>query len=481
MNAGSVLYCCPEKRRPMAAEEVIAMRTLLKGGLVVSGKGTCRADVLIEGETIQAVEKTLPFDGGRVVDCSGKLLFPGFIDGHTHFDLPVAGTVTADDFATGSRAALRGGTTMVVDFSAPDKGETLHHGLGLWREKAAGKCACDYGFHMTIDDWNEGISREIGEMMDEGVSTFKMYMTYPAMMIPEGDMYSALLRLKEVGGIAGVHCENSGIIDALIARAKAEGRLSPASHPRTRPAPLEAEAVSHLLRMAQLADTPVIVVHLSTAAALEEVRAARKRGQTVYVETCPHYLLLEDSVYDGPDFREAAKFVCAPPIRKREDQEALWAALRGGEIQTVATDHCSFTLAQKDMGREDFTRIPGGLPGVETRGVLLYTAGVAAGRITLQDMCRVLSENPAKLYGCWPRKGTIAPGSDADIVVYDPAADSVITAADQAMNVDYSPYEGFRTAGSVSQVYLRGALAVDHGKVLAGPEGRFIPRGKCVL
>ena len=443
------------------------MRTLLKGGLVVSGKETRRADVLIEGETILAVGKDLPEEDVQVVDCGGKLLFPGFIDGHTHFDLAVAGTVTADDFATGSRAALRGGTTMVVDFSAPDKGETLRHGLNLWREKAAGKCACDYGFHMTIDDWNEGISQEIGEMMDEGVSTFKMYMTYPAMMIPEGDMYSALLRLKEVGGIAGVHCENSGIIDALIARAKAGGKLSPASHPRTRPAPL--------------ADTPVIVVHLSAAASLEEVRAARRRGQTVYVETCPHYLLLEDSVYDAPDYREAAKFVCAPPIRKKEDQEALWAALGSGEIQTVATDHCSFTLEQKDMGREDFTRIPGGLPGVETRGVLLYTAGVAGGRITLQDMCRLLSENPAKLYGCWPRKGVIAPGSDADIVVYDPAADSVITAADQAMNVDYSPYEGFHTAGSVAQVYLRGTLAVDHGQVLAPAEGKFIPRGKCVL
>ena len=294
-------------------------------------------------------------------------------------------------------------------------------------------------------------------------------------------MYNALLRLKEAGGIAGVHCENSGIIDVLIAKAKADGRLSPASHPRTRPAPLEAEAISHLLRMAQLADTPVIIVHLSTAAGLEEVRAARRRGQTVYVETCPHYLLLEDSVYDAPEYREAAKFVCAPPIRKKEDQEALWEALRNGEIQTVATDHCSFTLAQKDMGRADFTKIPGGLPGVETRGVLLYTAGVAAGRITLQDMCRVLCENPAKLYGCWPRKGVIAPGSDADIVVYDPAADSIITATDQAMNVDYSPYEGFRTAGSIAQVYLRGNLAVDHGKVLAGSDGQFITRGKCVL
>ena len=457
------------------------MITLLKGGLVVSGQQVRRADVLLEGQRVSAVGGDLSVDRGETVDCRGMLLFPGFIDGHTHFDLPVAGTVTADDFASGSRAALRGGTTMVVDFAAPDKGETLRHGLDLWREKAAGKTACDYGFHMTIDDWNEGISREIGEMVAAGIPTFKMYMTYPAMMIPEGDMYSALLRLKEAGGIAGVHCENNGVIDVLIARAKAGGRLSPASHPRTRPAPLEAEAIGHLLRMAELADTPVIVVHLSTAAGLEEIRAARRRGQTVYVETCPHYLLLEDSVYDAPEYREAAQFVCAPPLRKKADQEALWEALRGGEIQTVATDHCSFTLAQKDMGREDFTKIPGGLPGVETRGTLLYTAGVAAGRITLPDMCRVLCENPAKLYGCWPRKGVIAPGSDADIVVYDPAADSIITAADQAMNVDYSPYEGFHTAGSVARVYLRGALAVDHGQVLAGPDGQFIPRGKCIL
>ena len=219
------------------------MKTLFKGGLVVSGQQVRRADVLLEDQRVSAVGADLSAEGGETVDCRGMLLFPGFIDGHTHFDLPVAGTVTADDFASGSRAALRGGTTMVVDFAAPDKGETLRHGLDLWREKAAGKAACDYGFHMTIDDWNEGISREIGEMVAAGIPTFKMYMTYPAMMIPEGDMYNALLRLKEAGGIAGVHCENNGVIDVLIARAKAGGRLSPASHPRTRPAPLEAEAI----------------------------------------------------------------------------------------------------------------------------------------------------------------------------------------------------------------------------------------------
>ena len=457
------------------------MKTLLKGGRVVSGSGVIAADVLLEGETIAAVGPNLAADGAETVDCTDKLLFPGFIDAHTHFDLEVAGTITADDFTTGSRAALRGGTTTVIDFAAPDKGEALHTGLQRWHRKADGKTACDYAFHMTIDDWNEGISAEIKEMVDGGIPSFKMYMTYPAMMIGEKDMYFALKRLKDVGGIVGVHCENSGIIDALIAEKKSAGEMGPSSHPRTRPNGLEAEAVSHLLRLAEQVDTPVIIVHLSTKEALEEVRAARNRGQTVYVETCPQYLLLEDSVYDDPDFTQAAKYICAPPLRGVADQEALWLALADGEIQTVCTDHCSFTTAQKRVGQYDFTKIPGGLPGVETRGVLLYSAGVATGRITEADMCRILSENPAKLYGCWPRKGVIAPGSDADIVVYDPHADSVITAAGQLQNVDYNPYEGFQTQGSIAQVYLRGTLSVDHGVVLAENHGQFIPRGKPCL
>ena len=457
------------------------MKTLLKGGRVVSGSGVIAADVLLEGETIAAVGPNLAADGAETVDCTDKLLFPGFIDAHTHFDLEVAGTITADDFTTGSRAALRGGTTTVIDFAAPDKGEALHTGLQRWHRKADGKTACDYAFHMTIDDWNEGISAEIKEMVDGGIPSFKMYMTYPAMMIGEKDMYFALKRLKDVGGIVGVHCENSGIIDALIAEKKSAGEMGPSSHPRTRPNGLEAEAVSHLLRLAEQVDTPVIIVHLSTKEALEEVRAARNRGQTVYVETCPQYLLLEDSVYDDPDFTQAAKYICAPPLRSVADQEALWLALGDGEIQTVCTDHCSFTTAQKRVGQYDFTKIPGGLPGVETRGVLLYSAGVATGRITEADMCRILSENPAKLYGCWPRKGVIAPGSDADIVVYDPHADSVITAAGQLQNVDYNPYEGFQTQGSIAQVYLRGSLAVDRGTVLAGNNGRFLPRGRSCL
>ena len=455
------------------------MNVLLRGGSVVSGSGAVRADVWIRGETIHAVGRELDCPDAEVVDVSGKLLFPGFIDAHTHFDLDVCNTTTADDFYTGGRSALRGGTTTVIDFACPNKGESLGYGLELWHQKADGRCGCDYGFHMTIDDWNESIRAELPAMFEAGISSFKMYMTYPAMMIGDGPMFEALRELRRLGGIAGVHCENSGVIDALIAEKKAASALGPASHPESRPAILEAEAISRLLKMAALADTPVVIVHLSSEVGLREVEAARARGQTVYVETCPQYLYLDDSLYSLPDF-EGGRYVCAPPLRKKSDQAALWQALASGGVQTVSTDHCSFTLSQKDAGRGDFTKIPGGLPGVETRGLLLYR-GVADGRIGLGQMCRLLSENPARLYGLYPRKGVLAPGSDADIVVYDPAADSVITAADQAANVDYAPFEGFRTSGSIASVWLRGRKVVEHGAILADRGGIYIPRGRSSL
>ena len=444
------------------------MKTLLKGGTVVSGTGLRKADVLVEGEKISKIGR---YAGAadQVVDVSGCLLFPGFIDAHTHFDLDVAGTTTADNFFTGSRAALRGGTTTVIDFAAPDKGESLRHGLELWHQKADGKTFCDYGFHMTIDDWNEGIRAELPDMFAAGISSFKMYMTYPAMMIGDRDMYWALKELRRLGGIAGVHCENAGVIDGMIAERKAAGKLSPASHPMTRPPYLEADA-------------PVVIVHLTNHDALREVEAARKRGQTVYVETCPHYLLLDESVYFNEDYSAAARYICAPPLREKAEQPYLWKALRRGTIQTVSTDHCSFTLEQKDMGREDFTKIPGGLPGVETRGELIYSYGVAKKRISAAQMCKALCENPARLYGLYPRKGLLRRGSDADIVVYDPGASHVIQAENCVANVDYSPYEGFVTSGGIRQVWLRGRKSVENGRVLDEvPQGKFMVRGKCSL
>ena len=387
------------------------MRLLFKGGTVITGKGPRRADILVEGEKILDVCRDIPAIGAQVVDVSGMLLFPGFIDAHTHFDLDVCNTTTADDFASGSRAALHGGTTTIIDFACPNKGETLHDGLRLWHEKADGKCACDYGFHMTIDDWNETIESEIDDMYAEGISSFKMYMTYPAMMIGDEAMY----------------------------------------------------------------------VHTTNIEALDEIANARWRGQKVFVETCPQYLVLDDSVYYNEDWLQAAKYVCSPPIRKKADCNALWRAIRRGEVQTVSTDHCSFTTAQKLAGRDNFTAIPGGIPGVETRGELIYTFGVAKKKIGLGAMCRVLAENPAKLYGLYPRKGVLAPGSDADIVVYDPKADHVIRAEDMVGAADYNPYEGFVTKGSIRQVWLRGKPVVSSGKVLPGSVGKYLPRGKCQL
>ncbi len=458
------------------------MKTILRGGYVVSGRSCRRADVLIDGEQITQVGHLDETAGARVIDVKDCYLFPGFIDAHTHFALDVCNTTTADDFASGTYSALRGGTTTVIDFACPDKGETLRHALALWHGKADGKCYCDYGFHMTIDDWNEQIERELDEMIDEGITSFKMYLTYPAMMLPDGDIYRALTALRKRGGICGFHCENAGVIDARIEELKAGGHGADVyAHPLSRPDYLEAEAVARLLRIAQAADCPVIIVHTTNRAALREIEAARKRGQTVYSETCPQYLLLDDSVYYAGDYSMAARYVCAPPIRSKADAEALWRALRHDRVQTISTDHCAFTLAQKEMGREDFTKIPGGLPGVETRGELIYTAGVAQKRLGLRGMCRALSENPAKLYGLYPRKGIIAPGSDADIVVYDPHASHILRAQDLSSKAGYTPYEGFRTEGAVSQVFLRGTLAVNGGTVIGAPNGIYLKRNLCSL
>ncbi len=460
------------------------MKTILRGGFVVSGKSCRRADVLIDGEKVEKIGHVIAGapDDAQLVDVSDCYLFPGFIDAHTHFDLDVCNTTTADDFESGTLSAVRGGTTTVIDFACPSKGETLAHGLKLWHEKADGRCRCDYGFHMTIDDWNEGIERELDDMFAAGITSFKMYLTYPAMMLPDEQVYQALTALKKRGGICGFHCENAGVIDAKIKELKAAGRgADVSSHPLSRPDYLEAEAVGRVLRIAQAVDTPVILVHTTNRESLAEVEAARARGQTVYVETCPQYLLLDDSVYYDPDYSRAARYVCAPPIRTQDDADALWRALRRGEVQTISTDHCSFTLEQKEMGRGDFTKIPGGLPGVETRGELIYTAGFAQKRLSLTGVCRALSENPAKLYGLYPRKGAIAPGSDADIVVYDPHADHTLRGAELASKALYTPFEGFRTSGSIRSVYLRGTPVVDHGDVSGEKLGRYLAREKFAL
>lgn len=454
------------------------MKYLLKNGTLVSGEGTEQKDILIEGEKIVKIAPHIEDGDAEEINVEGKLLFPGFIDGHTHFDLEVAGTVTADDFETGTKAAISGGTTLVIDFASQDKGgHTLKEGLEKWHKKADGKCSCDYSFHMSIVEWNEETEKEIQDMIEEGITSFKLYMTYPAMMVEDRDLYKILKKLNECGCFAGVHCENAGVIDALIEEVKKEGRLGPENHPLVRPDTMEAEAVHRLLVIAKEAGAPVMVVHLTNKKAYEEIVKARENGQTVFAETCPQYLLLDDSAYSKPDFGGAV-YVCAPPLRKKEDQDCLWKALANGQIQTVATDQCSFTLEQKAMGKEDFTKIPGGLPGVQTRGALLYTYGVREGKITVEQMCRLLSENPAKLYGVYPKKGALLEGSDGDIVVFDPEKESVISAKTHAYNTDNNPFEGFALHGDIDKVFLRGNLVVEGGKVVEEKTGEYVKRGK---
>lgn len=459
------------------------MKRLLKGGTVVNGKGRRQMDVLIDetAGTVIAVAEQIDMateaEGAAVLDVTGKLLFPGFIDAHTHFDLNVAGTVTVDDFKSGSRAAISGGTTLVIDFATQEHGETLHEGLANWHRKAEGGSFCDYAFHMAISQWNEEVSKELDDMIEAGITSFKLYMTYPAMVLPDKAIYQVLKRLKEVGGIAGCHCENMGLIDALAAEEKAKGHLDPTAHPVTRPDLAEAEAVGRLLKLARAADAPVIVVHLSSGAGYQEIKNARENGQEIYVETCPHYLLLDDECYGKPDF-EGAKYVCSPPLRKKADQTRLWNALRRNQIQTVSTDHCSFTTVQKAAGKDDFSKIPGGMPGVENRPVLMYTYGVCEERISLEQMCRLLSENPAKLYGVYPEKGCIQPGSDADIVVWDPKREWTISAAGQQSACDYNPYENTPVKGIAEKVFLRGKLVAENGAAGDELQGRFQKRGK---
>ncbi len=453
------------------------MKKLLTGGKVVSGSEVKIANVLIEDEKILAVGDNLPAAltaSAETVDVSGCLLFPGFIDAHTHFDLHVAGTVTADDFTTGTQAAICGGTTTVIDFATQYKGETLHQGLANWHKKADNKSSCDYGFHLAICDWNPEADKELASVVAEGVTSFKLYMTYDT-KVNDKEIFQILRRLQKLGAIAGVHCESDGMIAALQQEQVAAGKLTVASHPVTRPEIAEAEAVNRLMRLAQGAEAEVMVVHLTCVESLKAIREARARGQVVYAETCPHYLLLTDDHYNQP-FAEAVKYVCAPPLRKSKDRTALWEALKNNEIQTVSTDHCSFTMAQRELGRHDFRKVPGGLPGVEHRGVLMYTYGVAEDKITLEQMCRLLAENPAKLYGLYPQKGSLTAGADADMAVLRPGIEGTISATTQKQNLDYTPYEGFKTSARVERVFLRGQEVAAQGKVTKKLQGRYCPR-----
>lgn len=454
-------------------------KVFIKGGTIVNSKESFAGNILIEDEKIKKVLKPDEFieldNDTKVVDAGGKLVFPGFIDAHTHFDLHVAGTVTCDDFYSGTKAAVSGGTTTIIDFGTQYKGETLNEGMDNWLKKAKDGVFCDYGIHMSISDWNEEAKKECQDMMDRGVTTFKIYLTYD-ILLKDDEAFEVIQRLKEVGAITGVHCENAGLIFALQQEFVEAGlQKNVSSHYKTRPAAAEAEAIGRILHLAEVAGSDIIDVHLTCKEGLDEIRAARKRGQKVYAETCPQYLTMTNKLYELPGF-EGAKYVIAPPLREQSDVDELWRALADGEIQTVSTDHCAFTFKQKELGKDDFRKIPGGMPGVETRGIVMYSEGVSKGRISLEKMCEVLCENPAKLYGLYDRKGFIEEGFDADIVILDPKSQTKISAATQVSKCDYAPLEGKVLNGHIEKVFLRGSEIVDNAKIKDAPEGKFLER-----
>lgn len=453
------------------------MSIIIKNGTIVTPKKSYISDIKIEDEIIVDIGKNLEDDQARIIDAAGCLVFPGFIDSHTHFDLDTGYTRTADDFKTGTAAAIVGGTTTILDFATQNKGETLSEALANWNKLAENVSSCDYGFHMAITQWNEDIKDELKIMNEQGITSFKAYMAYDNLRLNDGEIYDILKCLKKYNGLLSVHCENGDLVNTMIKEQLTSGKTTPSSHPLSRPNIVESEAVSRYIDIANLAGAPIYIVHLSTKEALEEVVKARKRGQKVYVETCPQYLLLEDSLYLSDDF-ESAKYVLSPPLRKRDDLEKLWKALSAEEIDTIGTDHCSFNFkGQKDHGINDFSKIPNGIPGVEHRPALMYSYGVDSGKITKEQMCSVLSENIAKIFGMYPRKGVIQVGSDADIVIWDVLSKGIISKDNQSQNVDYTPFEGFKTVGSAKHVFLRGRHVVENGNIIRRNSGKYIKRG----
>ena len=453
------------------------MSILIQNGILVLPTGPIQADLRVAGGRIAELGPGLAPGASRVIDAQERLVFPGFIDTHTHFEMNKGfPNETADDWYTGTRA-LAGGTTTVLDFAEPERGATLASALETWHGRADGAACCNYGFHMTVKDWSPSIRSELREMTAAGVTSYKVYLAYDNLRLSDAAAYEVVKAVGAEGGVVGCHCENGDLVTEGIRAQQAAGNLSPAAHPLSRPPAVEAEAVGRWLTIAELAGCPVNIVHLSTLRGLEAVRAARTRGQRLYVETCPQYLLLDERSYRLPGF-ESAKFVLSPPLRAQENCAALWDALEAGEIDTIGTDHCSFRFhGAKELGREDFSKIPNGIPGVEHRPSLMYTYGVAAGRITAVDMARLLAENPARLFGMYPQKGVLAVGSDADLVIFDPNDTGRITAETQYQNVDYTPYEGMALRGRVDTVLLGGEVAVEGGRVLLERRGRYVSRG----
>jgi dihydropyrimidinase len=458
------------------------MRTLIKNGHIVTAVDSYIADILVDGSTVAVIGKDLSGTVGspdRTIDATGRLVIPGGIDPHTHMDLPFGGTSASDDFETGTRAAAFGGTTTIVDFAVQYRGQSLNQALDAWFAKAEGKACIDYGFHMIVTDLPDQRLPELKALINQGISSFKLFMAYPGVfLVDDGTIFKAMMTAGEGGGLICMHAENGVVIDVLVKRALAEGKTAPKYHALTRPTKAEAEGVHRAIAIAEMAHSPVYIVHLSCYDALKEVQAARDLGLPAFAETCPQYLFLDHSYYEQDGF-EGAKYVMTPPLRDRSNQEELWKGLRGNDLQVISTDHCPFCFKeQKELGRDDFSKIPNGGPGVENRMSLIYDGGVVQKRIGINRFVELTSTAAAKIFGMFPKKGTIAVGSDADIVIFDPNAEHTISAKTHHMRVDYSAYEGRKVRGVTETVLSRGNVIVEKGhfKGTAG-DGKFLKRG----
>ena len=458
------------------------MSILIKNGRIITAVDDYMGDVFIENETITHIGKSLDMEADEILDASGKYLFPGGLDPHTHLDMPFGGTVSADDFETGTRAAAHGGTTTLVDFAIQTKGQSTLEALDTWHAKAEGKTAIDYGFHMIVTDLEDDRVHEMKMLADEGVTSYKLFMAYPGVLyVDDGTIYRAMRKAGENGTVVCMHAENGIVIDEIVKRALAEGKTEPKYHALTRPTRMEAEGVHRAISIAEVANVPVYIVHLSSSDALEQVMLARNRGVHAFAETCPQYLFLDHSYYEQEGF-EGSKYVMTPALREKWNQDELWKGLKFGDLQSISTDHCPFCFKdQKTLGIDDFSKIPNGGPGVENRMSLVFNGGVNSGRISLNKFVELTSTAAAKTFGLFPKKGTIAVSSDADIVIFDPDRKETISVDNSCthhMRVDYNAYEGFEVTGFTETVLSRGKIIIKDCEYMGKKgDGQFLKRG----
>jgi dihydropyrimidinase len=454
------------------------MRTLIKNGRIITASDDYVADILIEDETIKAIGKDMAVQVDELIDASGMLVMPGGIDPHVHLEMPFMGTFSSDTYETGTRAALYGGTTTVIDFILQKQGNSLRAALDEWSGRATGNAVGDYSFHMAVTDFNDSTKGEIKEMINEGITSFKTFMAYKgALMIDDRQMIGLMEEVKVQGGMVTVHATNGDMIDYLVQKHKNEGKTAPLYHYLSQPEVTEAEASERFADMTNYTECPGYIVHLTCEGALNAVRNATRRNQKVFVETCIQYLVLDASLYEQ-DF-DGAKWVMSPPLREKKDQATLWAGINQGLVQVVATDHCPFSWEQKQMGKNDFSKIPNGHPAIEHRMELLFSEGVNKGKISLNKYVEVTSTNAAKIFGMFPKKGTIGVGADADLVIFSPNEKHTVSASSHHMNTDYSGYEGWELIGKVKTVLLRGKVVIDGNKCLVEKGyGQFVKRNK---